>query len=733
MANTTIANKIIGEDKFFKIGSVDLSNDTINREGDKVFDGVLPSTPFAIVQFRTKITNTSDGSNNEKDWEDVSQRVYRTSADDQKASLMKGEAAGEISNNTVFDQDPFKEKNYLRFDNYLDSIEIEDNGGAVKCSIRLFDKDIVNLENIIIKAVAMINAQNQIISDNGTPQQQYILQFTSGKDVFFQNLRVKFGYSDFVTSTAKSSVITPASGEELGDASGFFSKRTKSADKNKMVMNSPWIYFQIMKVDFDLTDKGLIAVIEGMSTGSTYLDKARVVKRKWNMKGSPEILLRNIGAALSTSTSNLVSIIDWDKKGHKIIAANPNSSSSNDPGSGDYIKFEVKNDTDVADIISDQPISFVQKEYRDANGNEDTNKTKNRENIPSGIPEASSRRFEWWKNQISISLGGQPQYEYGTDGKVKTEKINGKEVKVEKMEFMSLSQLLNDYCSKVPPVFYCKNNDRNEEYYLVPSGIKLHSLNTSGGAKLVNDTNEYFKVLEGDNYKPGFYVPCIYTFEIFQTQTKFIYIRFYYRLFQENQEFIRKYTFRNSYRSIVKSLTVKSEIDFAQLSSKILNYETIDGERKINIFATGPTKTTTDKEGKTLSVASHPVLAADAMKEINSTDGFSLVSRTVEANDTSTAGALRAAVVRNMNENVFKGTIELLGDPFFLFDRGMSPYQYVIMIDVIRPRPATRDSTNNLETSYMSGLYYISKIKHSININGFKTSIEVLKDPSIQV
>lgn len=78
-----------------------------------------------------------------------------------------------------------------------------------------------------------------------------------------------------------------------------------------------------------------------------------------------------------------------------------------------------------------------------------------------------------------------------------------------------------------------------------------------------------------------------------------------------------------------------------------------------------------------------------------------------------------------------KGTITLLGDPSLRFGGFISPMTYPIYLDISLQDEGATWKQNRATKSTMSGIYVVSKITHSINAQGYLTTLEVLRYPGI--
>jgi hypothetical protein len=199
---------------------------------------------------------------------------------------------------------------------------------------------------------------------------------------------------------------------------------------------------------------------------------------------------------------------------------------------------------------------------------------------------------------------------------------------------------------------------------------------------------------------------------------------------KEPQSIIRTYIWKEYGQSIVRNLSLESQVDFASLNAQILT-EFPDGQgASLSVARTSSSDGTPNSESST-----HLGRITDVTKALAADDNYSFafVSNTVndDSDGQKTFGARVASeVVHNLNQGVFKGTIEIPGDPFYLFDNKMSPYQFLIKIIVLRP--GYLDDNNNYQgnsVSYLSGIYNVSKINHTIDASGFRTTLEVIRWP----
>ena len=127
----------------------------------------------------------------------------------------------------------------------------------------------------------------------------------------------------------------------------------------------------------------------------------------------------------------------------------------------------------------------------------------------------------------------------------------------------------------------------------------------------------------------------------------------------------------------------------------------------------------------------------DEMKALIASSNFTFVSDVAGVagsggtNTAHKANMLVSDMLKNINDGVFEGTITLMGDPFYLFDAKLQPFQYFIKVVILRPGPIDESNGSyELEASYLSGSYYVKKIRHTIDIGGYTTELDVSKWPT---
>ena len=88
------------------------------------------------------------------------------------------------------------------------------------------------------------------------------------------------------------------------------------------------------------------------------------------------------------------------------------------------------------------------------------------------------------------------------------------------------------------------------------------------------------------------------------------------------------------------------------------------------------------------------------------------------------------------SQALYKGSITIMGDPFYCFDKFVQPFTYPIYLDFRLPVSQSWSNSPNTENKigyshFMSGFYVVTKITHDINDSGFRTILEVMSYPNI--
>jgi hypothetical protein len=260
--------------------------------------------------------------------------------------------------------------------------------------------------------------------------------------------------------------------------------------------------------------------------------------------------------------------------------------------------------------------------------------------------------------------------------------------------YKTMKSFIDELCSKIPPKIY--DSKINE--------VQNDGDKQADAGRSMDRTSRYSYMLTSTGagkYNINFFYP---------DPTKNI------------QPQMRTYIWREFGTSIVKGFEVESRTDFAQLNFPML---IVDKTHTI----VNPTIWSNGGDSSLRLVNPTDVSAAFSNMDV------SFVAETANVSGlTKELPALVAQqIIHFLNQGVFQGTITLPGDPFFLFDNNVRPYEYMVNIIILRPgfadETGTYTSTTYADKSYLSGYYLVGKITHSISMNGFNTVLDIVRYP----
>ena len=315
---------------------------------------------------------------------------------------------------------------------------------------------------------------------------------------------------------------------------------------------------------------------------------------------------------------------------------------------------------------------------------------------------------------IEIMLGGIPDYRKLDNG-----------TKEEIPQYKSLREILDDICSKVKPKIYDTNGN-----------LVQPTQDSSSTGNGINQENQ-------DSYRT-----FPYGYSIEESSNSSV-IHFYYKDPQNGltkQPNVRTYPWLAYGQSLLKDVSIQSNGEFAALNLQIATINRDGGNVTLHV-ATGKGtngNVNQDSTGNDTNKVDFTIgNIKDASAALNSSDFNAMfVTNIREAkpyettNDKLTADQAGAILARNIVTNlntqeVFKGSITIPGDPFYLFDSSIQPFLYVINLVIKRPNYVGSDGTViDGGLSYLSGYYTVNKITHNVGLNGFETVLEVMKFPS---
>lgn len=515
---------------------------------------------------------------------------------------------------------------------FFQSFNLTDSGGIPQIELNLIDKKFSRLENIIIKSIVGLNIVNSTyknanvaeLPDNQSSDLEDYLRFHLD-DTISSNIRIKFGYNENKENRDLEVYQNPQTLDEFKQRKG--SKKT--------IYRTPWMYFKIMDVNFNVNEFGLTANLKAISMISNILDQAKLWRRNAVLRGTPLDILRDLERYLN---ANIEETFEFQIEDEPIY---------------------IPADEDSEDERSD-PIGFIE-----------------------------------------ISLGGEPAMAQSVN-------LQGETVMRQIASFKTLKNLLNELCSSVFPKYF--KNDGSE---FSEDEIINFKENEEMAARVARYS--YYYEQDGTTHRLVFK---------YQDPSKSL----------ENQQFIRNYLWRSNTKSIVKNLSIDSQLDFALINSPIINFVSASDSPFLDSVPD------IDVESQQGTQSGAGIITFDSDKVIDSLDNtnFALVAgfNDVNENRTTTSANLgqtiSAKITNAIANGMFSGTLEIPGDPHFLFDNTLEPFVYLIKITVFRPEYKVNEETDKLENkkSYLSGNYVVKKISHTIDSNGFNTTLEISKFPS---
>lgn len=281
--------------------------------------------------------------------------------------------------------------------------------------------------------------------------------------------------------------------------------------------------------------------------------------------------------------------------------------------------------------------------------------------------------------------------------------------------YRSISSLLNEFCAACPP----RKDKQFDEVIATEDGETIRSDSISEAARPL----KWFTCK-----KPG--------------DSETTYIVLYYRRALKPRK-IRNYIWgpHNPYQSCVTNVSISSANEFAVLSG---------------IEAFTPKG---DKETKVRSMGTHGVFGQGAVDVRRNAEKVSEkdMEEGEKADFVFTDIKSRNNYQEAYSSCVYSGNIQIMGDPFFVFDGLMQPCTYPIRLDVLIPFNDFHASQGgakyggdfkaydsmyntysddrmyaNQRRHEISGYYVIKKIEHTISPGKFVTNLEVLSYPKIE-
>lgn len=191
-----------------------------------------------------------------------------------------------------------------------------------------------------------------------------------------------------------------------------------------------------------------------------------------------------------------------------------------------------------------------------------------------------------------------------------------------------------------------------------------------------------------------------------------------------NDDVLRVYNYKNYNQSVIENINLESKLDFGMASSAVsilgggneikftpfsLNYK--DGCKTSKAF------------GKKIDEPS--LCLKDNYKYVDTGVDDETVSGNEATEDDYKLKSSEADLLFSSLSNFpYKGSITILGDPFYLFDNSMKPYDFEIYLNITKSKNIKMEE---LDKSFYSGIYNVGTIKHTMSSEGFTTELEIRK------
>ena len=542
---------------------------------------------------------------------------------------------------------------------------ITDESGFQELELTLEDRDFINLEDIILRAILCSRVSSWVgfhtaqDSSGVSNKSKYEKDTKSLDNIEGQTINqisdtiMSNTFQVYIDNTEASAVRVRfgwASNQqgvyyEISENDSY-DKYQERTEQTKPVIRSPWLYFMILGANYNIDNGGRMSFqIKGISTTKAYLERSKFLMNGTVLQGMPEEIWKEMSKRI------------YEGSGQKILLVNKTG------------ETRVKEATGTTDV-------------------------------PKGI-EASKEPdedfFIYQAKPIKLSsLYENPMVFFDSSGNEKRS-----------LHFKSLRQLISDFINLL--------NSKYVDY---------------DGAVIVDEEGKEIDMSQIHHVeKPDFYVTS------FLNQGKVggtDAIHLYYRKPSvKNQKYIRVYSWKDSKNSIIKNFSLSTENDFAQMNAPISlrvkerdeKGKEVEKLRQINFGSI-----TADSQGIDCNVNTVREVSK-VMDNLKGQLGF-ITADVYKPTNYGDSNGFISSFIQNLNDNVFKGSIDLFLDPFYLFDANIKPYDYLIKIDVNTPSRYTENNVYVSGTkSYLTGYYMIGKITHKISANEATTTLEVIKYP----
>ena len=121
----------------------------------------------------------------------------------------------------------------------------------------------------------------------------------------------------------------------------------------------------------------------------------------------------------------------------------------------------------------------------------------------------------------------------------------------------------------------------------------------------------------------------------------------------------------------------------------------------------------------------------EILMDENETIGPMLVhkgSTTTTNTDGSEAISNISKIANSLTDYTYTGNIEILGDPYYIFDDDLEPFRHKIYLKVNRYKNINLQELADGNYDYYSGLYVVKNITHKLDSGGsFTTNLGLMK------
>ena len=173
----------------------------------------------------------------------------------------------------------------------------------------------------------------------------------------------------------------------------------------------------------------------------------------------------------------------------------------------------------------------------------------------------------------------------------------------------------------------------------------------------------------------------------------------------EEGEQIRFYKYRGGEESIVKSVSIDNPLDLQKISGVICGFQNSE-KAKVFMSQIGTTPKTIGGVGSITEVS------IDSPTFVYKND----TTPTLGISDNSITDISKIA--NNLMDYTYTGNIEILGDPYYIFDDDLEPFRHMIYLKVNRYENINLEKLADEDYDYYSGLYVIKEITHTMDREG---------------